>query len=68
MDVSEQLTRRLVELWLAWQDGKPSHQRLFFNFHEEVVARHRELDHLTLLDTLAVLNSLSGTATTPVQK
>ena len=60
MDISEDLARRLVELWFAWQANRPSHQRLLFTFHNEVVTSRPEFEGLSLLDTLAVLNTVTG--------
>ena len=52
--------RHLIEVWLAWQADKPSHQRLFFNFHEQVVRHDPRFVDYSLLDTLAVLNTLGS--------
>lgn len=60
MEINDALARRLIDLWLAWQEGRPAHQRLFFNFHEDVVRGHPELGALSLLDTLTVLNTMAG--------
>ena len=52
--------RELIEGWLVWQSSKPLHQRLFFNFHAQVVQNDPKFQHFSLLDTLAILNTLGS--------
>ncbi len=60
MEVTEETTGQIIQLWLEWQSGKPTHQRLFFKFFEDAVQSHPQLSELSLLDTLGVLNSMNG--------
>jgi hypothetical protein len=60
MEIPVEVAERLIRLWLNWQESRPTHQRLFFNFFEEVVRQDASLREITLLDTLAVLNATTG--------
>ena len=52
--------RELIEEWLVWQSTRPSYQRLFFNFHEQVVRLDPRFHHFSRLDSLAILNTQEG--------
>ncbi len=52
--------RELIEEWLVWQSNRPSYQRLFFNFHEQVVRLDPRFNHFSRLDSLAILNTQEG--------
>jgi hypothetical protein len=46
---------RIRMLWLQWQSARPTHQALYFDFHEQVVLNDQQLSHLTLFQTLGAL-------------
>ncbi|MBM4203837.1 MAG: hypothetical protein FJ194_06760 [Gammaproteobacteria bacterium] len=60
MAVSEEVAQQLLGRWSVWQTNRPSHQRLFFSFFEEVVRQEDTLREISLLDVLSVLNTTVG--------
>ena len=54
-------TDRIRSLWVAWQSGRPTHQALYFDFHEQVIQQDKDLCHIDLFQTLGALVNVRAT-------
>ncbi len=47
--------RRIEVLWEQWRATKRPNDALFFEFHDRIIVKSEDLQHITLVQTLGVL-------------